>query len=54
VDLKFVRKLPRFVSLDEMRGVPALAEMALFKRSRLSVQPVSPEQFKTIVGLAAK
>jgi predicted RNA-binding protein with PUA-like domain len=52
VDVKFTSKLPRLVSLDEMRGVPSLAEMALFKRSRLSVQPVTPAQFKTIAALA--
>ncbi len=49
VDLRFVSKLARLVSLDELRGVPALADMALFKRSRLSVIPVTPQQWKTIV-----
>jgi predicted RNA-binding protein with PUA-like domain len=52
VDVRFVKKIPRFLSLDEMRGVPAIADMPLFHRSRLSVQPVTPEQYKTIVGLA--
>lgn len=52
VDVRFVKKLPRFLSLDELRGQPALADMTLFHRSRLSVQPVTPEQFKFIVGLA--
>jgi predicted RNA-binding protein with PUA-like domain len=54
VDLRFVRKFPRFLSLDELRGVPALADMPLFHRSRLSVQPVAPAQWKTIVALAGK
>ena len=54
VDLRFVRKFPRFLSLDELRGVPALAGMPLFNRSRLSVQPVTPAQWKTIAALAAK
>jgi predicted RNA-binding protein with PUA-like domain len=52
VDLRFVKKLPRFLSLDELRGVPALAGMPLFNRSRLSVQPVTAAQWKTIVSLA--
>ncbi|MDX6770729.1 MAG: EVE domain-containing protein [Elusimicrobiota bacterium] len=52
VDLRFVSKLPRFLPLDELRGEPALQEMALFKRSRLSVQPVTAAQWKKIVGMA--
>ncbi len=52
VDLSFVSKFPRFVPLDELRGMPELQEMDLFKRSRLSVQPVTPAQWKTIVARA--
>jgi predicted RNA-binding protein with PUA-like domain len=54
VDLGKAKKLPRFLSLDELRGVPAIADMPLFHRSRLSVQPVTPEQYKTIVALAGR
>lgn len=49
VDLRFVSKLPRFVSLDELRGMPELEGMMLFKRSQLSIQPVTPQQWKAIV-----
>ena len=51
VDLRFVSKFPRLVPLDELRGTPALADMALFKRSRLSIVPVTPLQWKVISGL---
>jgi predicted RNA-binding protein with PUA-like domain len=54
VDVRFVKKLPRFLSLDELRGVPALADMPLFHRSRLSVQPVTDAQFDLIVALASR
>jgi predicted RNA-binding protein with PUA-like domain len=54
VDLRFVEKFPRFLSLDELRGVPALADMPLFNRSRLSVQPVTAAQWKTIAALAVR
>jgi predicted RNA-binding protein with PUA-like domain len=54
VDVRFVKKLPRFLSLDEMRGVPAIADMPLFHRSRLSVQPVTAAQYETIVALATR
>jgi predicted RNA-binding protein with PUA-like domain len=54
VDVRFVRKLPRLLTLDELRGVPALSGMPLFQRSRLSVQPVTAAQYETIVALAGR
>ena len=53
VDLKFVRKFPRPIPLDELRQVRELDGMVLLRRgSRLSVQPVTANQFRTIVELA--
>lgn len=53
VDVKAVRKLPRPVSLDEIRGAKPLAKMALVQRGqRLSVQPVTPDEFERIVEMA--
>ena len=52
VDLRFIRALPRVVSLEELRAAPALSGMALFRRSRLSVQPVEESQWRTILELA--
>ncbi|MBI3565692.1 MAG: EVE domain-containing protein [Elusimicrobia bacterium] len=54
VEVLFVKVLPRLLSLDELRGVPALADMPLFHRSRLSVQPVTPQQYAAIVALAGR
>jgi predicted RNA-binding protein with PUA-like domain len=55
VDVKLVDIFPREVPLDELRGVKALAGMELLRRgSRLSVQPVSAAEFRTITALAAK
>ncbi|HXJ22412.1 MAG TPA: EVE domain-containing protein [Polyangia bacterium] len=52
VDIAFDRKLIRPVTLPELRGEPALAEMVLLRRgSRLSVQPVTPAEWKRIVAL---
>ncbi|NDV98256.1 EVE domain-containing protein [Salipiger sp. PrR002] len=48
VDIKAVEKLPTPVTLDEIKGDPALAEMALIKQSRLSVQPVTEAEFQHI------
>jgi len=52
VDVTFVEKLPRLVSLHELKEYPELADMVLLNRSRLSVQPVTQEQFDFIVDLA--
>jgi len=55
VDVKGVRKLPRAVTLDEIRGTKALAKMPLVQRGqRLSVQPVAPAEFELIVKMGAK
>ena len=52
VDVKFVRKLPRVVTLAELKANPALAEMAVTKKgSRLSVQPVTPAEFAAVVAM---
>lgn len=52
VDVRFVRELPRPVTLAELREVPALAELPLLKRSRLSIQPVRAEEWAEILRLA--
>ncbi|MGI8822428.1 MAG: EVE domain-containing protein [Acidimicrobiia bacterium] len=53
VDIAFVEKFPRMVTLDEIRDHPDLAAMPLVNRSRLSVQPVTAGQFDLIGDLAA-
>lgn len=52
VDMKFIEKLPRMVGLPELREEEELQDMVLLNRSRLSVQPVTPDQFAHIVALA--
>src|SRR5581483_5369055 len=55
VDVKLVEIFPRPLALEELREVAALEGMELLRRgSRLSVQPVSPEQWKTVVRLAKR
>ena len=43
VDVKYKKHLP-FLSLNNMKNIPILKDMALFKQSRLSVQPVSDDE----------
>jgi predicted RNA-binding protein with PUA-like domain len=46
------RKLPRPVSLAEIKADRAFADFALVRMSRLSVMPVSAEQWKRIEEMA--
>jgi predicted RNA-binding protein with PUA-like domain len=43
--------LKRPVSLDDIRKEPRLREMALLRRSRLSVVPVTPAEFAVVLAL---
>ncbi len=51
VDVKAVEKLPNPVSLDLIKTDERLAEMVLVKNSRLSVQPVTDEEWNLICAL---
>jgi predicted RNA-binding protein with PUA-like domain len=51
VDVGFVAKFPEAVPLDVLRSTPGLEQMPLLNRSRLSVQPVTPEEYRIIVAL---
>ncbi len=54
VDVEFVRRLPRYVPIDELRAIPDLAFMPLLRRGqRLSVQPVAPQEWDLILRLVA-
>ncbi len=48
VDIKAVRDMPKPVALDDIKANPGLAEMVLVKNSRLSVQPVTPEEWAEV------
>ena len=52
VDMKAGKKLKRPVTLAEIKADPALAQMSLVKYSRLSVGPVTPEEWAYILKLA--
>jgi predicted RNA-binding protein with PUA-like domain len=51
VDLKAVTPMPKPVTLAAVRGEPRLADMALIKQSRLSVQPVTAAEWKLICAM---
>ena len=51
VDLRAVERLPRPVPLAEIKKDRAFADLALVRIGRLSVMPVSTEQFKRLLKL---
>jgi predicted RNA-binding protein with PUA-like domain len=52
VDVKYVKKLKRVITLDELKNHPKLTGMALLRKgNRLSVMPVEAAEWKYILGL---
>jgi len=52
VDLQFVRKFDKPLTLDDLRPIKALAKMELLRKgSRLSVQPVTKAEFEAVLKL---
>ncbi|TIX92682.1 EVE domain-containing protein [Rhizobium sp. P44RR-XXIV] len=45
VDIRAVRDMPKFVSLKDIKANPKLSQMALVTSMRLSVQPVTDEEW---------
>lgn len=52
VDLEPLKPLARPVTLEEMRGMKALSGMALLKKSRLSVSPVTKGELDAVLSAA--
>jgi predicted RNA-binding protein with PUA-like domain len=53
VDIAFVTKFDEPITLEELRQTPKLEGMALLKKGqRLSVQRVTPHEWKTILKMA--
>jgi len=54
VDIAPVRSLKKPVSMADIKLNKKLAEMALLRISRLSVQPVTDEEWNTIIKMAGE
>jgi predicted RNA-binding protein with PUA-like domain len=52
VDVKAVHAVPTPVTLAEIKTTPALKDMVLVKNSRLSVQPVTPAEWRCVCKMA--
>jgi predicted RNA-binding protein with PUA-like domain len=53
VKVKPLEKLARSVTLAAIKAEPALAAMMLVKNSRLSVSPVTEEEWSAVLAMAA-
>lgn len=51
-DVKYVKKFPRLVTLAEIKATPGLQDMAVVRSFRLSVQPVTEQEWEIITALA--
>ncbi|OGT96349.1 MAG: EVE domain-containing protein [Geobacteraceae bacterium GWB2_52_12] len=51
VDVRYREPLPRMVTLEQIKNNPLLMDMPLVKRSRLSIQPVQPEEGQIILAM---
>ena len=49
--IKAVKPLKRAITLDECKVIPGLEKMVLVNNTRLSVQPVSPEEWAILCGV---
>jgi predicted RNA-binding protein with PUA-like domain len=54
VDVRPLRRLPRPVTLAEVKADTAFADFALVREGRLSVVPVSPEQWRRLMAMAGE
>lgn len=51
VDVAYLKPMEHPVTLEEIKANPLLADMPLVRRSRLSIQPVTPEQWEVILAM---
>ncbi len=54
VDIKPVRKLKQPVSLTQIKADKRLSDMALVRLGRLSVQPVTQQEWKIVMEMAGE
>ncbi len=54
VDVEFEEKFPEIVPLATLRETPGLEKMLVINKSRLSVQPVTEEEFRIVRELGGR
>lgn len=52
VDVRFVRKFPRIITLSDLKSHPLLQNMRVVQKgNRLSINPVTAEEWRIILGM---
>jgi predicted RNA-binding protein with PUA-like domain len=51
-DLRALERLPKQVTLEELRSSPALRKIKFLKNVRLIISPVSPEEYQEVLRMA--
>jgi predicted RNA-binding protein with PUA-like domain len=54
VDVRPLRRLPRAVTLGQVKADTAFADFALVRQGRLSVVPVAPELWRRLLAMAGE
>jgi len=55
VKVHFIQKFPKLITLESLKSVPGLEDMVLLRKgSRLSIQPVSAEEYRIVFALSRK
>ncbi len=52
VDVKAIKKLKNFVSLEHIKKSKKLENIALIKQTRLSVMPINKDEWQTIIKMS--
>ncbi|MGZ2255669.1 EVE domain-containing protein [Roseobacter sp. A03A-229] len=52
VDIKAIKPVKTPITLDDIKAEPRLSEMVLVRNSRLSVQPVTAEEWRIVCEMA--
>ena len=54
VDIKAEQRFAHPVTMEEMRRAPGLEQMTLLRQGRLSVQPVTAEEWESVLDMGSK
>lgn len=54
VEVQYVKEFGKPVTLERIKSNPLLADMPLVRRSRLSIQPVTAEQWQIIMAMGGE
>jgi len=54
VDVRYLKTFTKPLTLEEIKHTPSLRSMVLLRNSRLSVQPITPDEWKALQKIVDK